>query len=83
MNDKDSIYSITPDFNMVLSETEAAFIQDENSIGAKKYTEEFHMEDKTELVKKIYQKSVILCLNLPSTIIVTIYLYETQETSHF
>ena len=55
VNDKDSIYSITPDFK-VLSETEAVFIQDENSIGAKKYTEEFHMEDKTELVKKTYHK---------------------------
>ena len=55
VNDKDSIYSITPDFK-ILTETEAVFIQDENSIGAKKYTEEFHMEDKTELVKKTYQK---------------------------
>ncbi|MDE0119188.1 MAG: DUF262 domain-containing HNH endonuclease family protein [Bdellovibrionales bacterium] len=32
------------------------FIQDEDSIEAKKYTEEFHMEDKTEFVKKTYQK---------------------------
>lgn len=55
VNNKDSIYSVTPDFK-VLSETEAIFIQDENSIGAKKYTEEFHMEDKTEFVKKTYHK---------------------------
>ena len=55
VNDKDSIYSITPDFK-VLSETEAVFIQDENFIGTKKYTEEFHMEGKTEVVKKTYQK---------------------------
>ena len=55
VNDKDSIYSITPDFK-VLSETESVFIQDEDSIGEKKYTEEFHMEDKTELVKSIYRK---------------------------
>ena len=55
IKDKDSIYSVTPDFK-VLSEDEAVFTQDENSIEAKKYTEEFHMEDKTELVKKIYRK---------------------------
>ncbi len=55
VKDKDSIYSITPDFK-VLSEDEAVFIQDEDSIGAKQYTEEFHMEDKTEFVKKTYQK---------------------------
>ena len=55
VKDKDSIYSITPDFK-VLSEDGAVFIQDEDSIGAKKYTEEFHMEDKMEFVKKAYQK---------------------------
>ena len=55
VNGKDSIYSITPDFK-VLSETESDFIEDGNSIMTKKYTEEFHMEDKTELVKKIYRK---------------------------
>ena len=56
VNGMNSIFSVTPDFNTVLFEDEGEGSQDERSVGSKKYTEEFHLEDKSDFIKQIYRK---------------------------
>ena len=56
VNGMNSVFSVTPNFRETLFETVETSTQDDGSFGSKKYTEEFHLEDKSDFIKQIYYK---------------------------